>query len=69
VFFGSWNGNKQSTIHAGIIFDKQGDDITVIHCVSGGVSIEGKDSSWDRYWIDRVLFGISLDQLAVKNEE
>jgi len=64
VFFGSWNGSKQRTIHAGIIFDKQGDDITVIHCVSGGVSIEGKNSSWDRYWINRVLFGISLDQLA-----
>ncbi len=64
VFFGSWNGSKQRTIHAGIIYDKLGEDITVIHCVSGGVSIEGKDSSWDRYWIGRVLFGISMDKLA-----
>ncbi len=68
VFFGSWNGEKQRTIHAGIIFNKIGDDITVIHCVSGGVSIEGKDSSWDRYWINRVLFGISMNQLAQKEE-
>lgn len=66
VFFGSWSGNKQRTVHAGIIFDKQGDDITVIHCVSGGVSIEGKGSSWELYWADKVLFGISLDQLATK---
>lgn len=64
VFFGSWNGDKPRTIHAGIIFNKVGNDITVIHCVSGGVSIEGKDSSWDRYWVDRVLFGISMNQLA-----
>ena len=64
IFFGSWNGNKQRTVHAGIVFDKQGDDITVIHCVSGGVSIEGKDSSWDRYWVNRFLFGISMDNLA-----
>jgi cell wall-associated NlpC family hydrolase len=64
VFFGSWNGSKQRTVHAGIIYDKSGNDITVIHCVSGGVSIEGKDSSWDRYWIDKVLFGISMDKLA-----
>jgi cell wall-associated NlpC family hydrolase len=66
VFFGHWNGSKQKTVHTGIIFDKNGDDITVIHCVSGGVSIEGKDSSWDRYWIDRVLFGISMNTLAKK---
>ena len=64
VFFGSWNGSKQRTVHAGIIYDKTGENITVIHCVSGGVSIEGKDSSWDRYWIDKVLFGISMDKLA-----
>jgi len=64
VFFGSWSGQKQRTIHAGIIFDKEGEDITVIHCVNGGVKIEGKESSWDRYWIDYVLFGISMDQLA-----
>ena len=67
IFFGSTKGNSHRAIHAGIIFDKQGDQLTVIHCVSGGVSIEGVNSSWDRYWIDRVLFGISLDSL-VKND-
>jgi hypothetical protein len=60
VFFGS----QQRAFHAGIIFDKMGDDFTVIHCVNGGVKIEGKDSSWDRYWIDKVLFGISADTLV-----
>ena len=64
VFFGSWNGKKQRTVHAGIIYAKNGADLTVIHCVSGGVSIEGENSSWDRYWIDRVLFGISMDTIA-----
>lgn len=68
VFFGSWNGQKQRTIHAGIIFGKEGEEITVIHCVNGGVKIEGKESSWDRYWINYVLFGISMDQLASFDE-
>lgn len=66
VFFGSWSGSTQRTIHAGIIFAKNGDELTVVHCVSGGVSIEGTNSSWDRYWIHRVLFGISMDTIAKK---
>lgn len=64
VFFGGRNGNQHQTFHAGIIFDKNDDEFTVIHCVNGGVKIEGENSSWDRYWIDKVLFGISADTLV-----
>ena len=64
IFFGSWNGNRPRTGHAGIVYRKNGNKVTVIHCVSGGVKIEGENSSWDRYWIDKVLYGISLDTLA-----
>jgi hypothetical protein len=64
VFFGGWHGDQHRTVHAGIIFEKEGDNFTVIHCVNGGVKIEGANSSWDRYWKDKVLFGISADTLA-----
>lgn len=66
VFFGSWKGEIPRAGHAGIVYDKIGDDITIIHCVTGGVSIEGKDSSWDRYWINYFLFGISLNEIVKK---
>ena len=64
IFFGGWNGDQPRVGHAGLIFAVNGNNITVIHCVTGGVKIEGKDSSWDRYWVNNVLFGISLDTLA-----
>lgn len=60
IFFGSKNGKSFNTGHAGIIYSKDGEDIEVIHCVSNGVNIEGKNSSWDLYWKDRVLFVIDL---------
>ncbi len=64
VFFGSWNGTQPRVGHTGIIYAREGNNITVIHCVNGGVKIEGKNSSWDRYWINNVLFGISADTLS-----
>jgi len=60
IFFGSRNGNKIYTQHAGIIYSTDGDNIEVVHCVSNGVNIEGKDSSWDRYWINEVLFVVDV---------
>lgn len=60
IFFGSKNRKSFNTQHAGIIYSKEGEDIEVIHCSNTGVNIEGKDSSWDRYWIDRVLFVIDI---------
>ncbi|MGB0404053.1 MAG: C40 family peptidase [Salibacteraceae bacterium] len=56
VFFGYKRGTSYRAIHAGIIYDSQEPDSSVIHCVSGGVSLEGKNSSWDRYWKNKVLF-------------
>lgn len=63
IFFGSKTGDNYYTVHTGIVHSVYEDDISVIHCVSGGVSIDGKDSSWDRYWKDEVLFVKSLPEL------
>ncbi len=60
VFFGSGTGSKYHTRHAGIIYSVDHDEIKVIHCVSGGVSIDGNHSSFDMYWKDKVLFVKSL---------
>lgn len=64
VFFGAQKNGKTYAGHAGIIFSKEGNNFSVIHCVNGGVKIEGENSSWDRYWINKVLYGISVDSLA-----
>lgn len=56
VFFGYKRGTGYRAIHAGIIYESPEPDSSVIHCVSGGVSLEGKNSSWDRYWKNKVLF-------------
>jgi len=56
VFFGSGSGSKYHTQHAGIIYSVDNEEIKVIHCVSGGVIIEGNHSSFDMYWKDKVLF-------------
>lgn len=56
IFFGSQGKQKHITQHAGIIYEVINNDIRVVHCVSGGVSVDGKDSSWEYYWKDRVLF-------------
>ena len=57
VFFGYKRGKGYRAIHAGIIYNNQNsEDSSVVHCVSKGVAIEGKHSSWDRYWKNKVLF-------------
>lgn len=61
VFFGSGSGSKYYTQHTGIIYSVDHEEIKVIHCVSGGVSIDGNHSSFDMYWKDKVLFVKSLD--------
>lgn len=66
VFFGSQNKNSYYTQHAGIIHSVNNGEIKVIHCVSGGVSIDGKQSSWELYWKDKVLFVKTLPQLSVQ---
>jgi len=63
IFFGSRNGNKHHTVHAGIVYTVYEEDIEVIHCVSGGVSIDGRNSSWEHYWKDKVLFVKTLPKL------
>ncbi len=65
-FFGWKTEDSYYTIHAGIVYSIYEDDISVIHCVSGGVSIDGKNSSWDRYWKDEILFVKSLPQLNIQ---
>ncbi|RLD61658.1 MAG: hypothetical protein DRJ05_02120 [Bacteroidetes bacterium] len=66
VFFGSKTKDGHRTQHAGIIFSVNEGDIKVVHCVSGGVSIDGKDSSWERYWKDKVLFVKTLPTLNLE---
>lgn len=56
IFFGSKYDDKHYTQHAGIIYSIKEDEVKVIHCVSGGVSIDGNNSSWSNYWKDKVLF-------------
>lgn len=56
IFFGSGNETDYRTQHAGIILSVNDHEIKVIHCVSGGVSIDGNNSSFDMYWKDRILF-------------
>ncbi len=60
VFFGSQYTNTHSTVHTGIIYSNNADEVKVIHCVSNGVSIDGKNSSWEHYWKDKVLFVKSI---------
>ncbi len=66
IFFGSRSENKHYTQHAGIIYSVNNEEIKVIHCVSGGVSIDGKQSSWELYWKDKVLFVKTLPQLSAQ---
>jgi cell wall-associated NlpC family hydrolase len=63
IFFGSRNGKKWRTQHAGIIYEYTEEEPRVIHCVSRGVSIDGNNTSWDSYWKDRILFVKRLPQL------
>lgn len=56
IFFGSKNGTSYRTQHTGIIHSIENNEIKVIHCVSRGVSIDGKNSSWENYWKEKVLF-------------
>ena len=54
VFFGYKQGKQYKAIHAGIIYSHPNTpDSSVVHCVSKGVAIEGKGSSWDRYWMNK----------------
>ncbi len=63
IFFGSRNESSHYTVHAGIVHTVFEEDIKVIHCVSGGVSIDGRNSSWEHYWKDKVLFVKTLPGL------
>ena len=63
IFFGSQSKNDHNTIHTGIVHSVYDEDIEVIHCVSGGVSIDGSNSSWEHYWKDKVLFVKTLSEL------
>ncbi|MFK5854762.1 MAG: C40 family peptidase [Bacteroidota bacterium] len=56
VFFGSQNNNRHYIQHTGIVHSVNNGEIKVIHCVSGGVSIDVKQSSWELYWKEKVLF-------------
>jgi len=67
IFFGSQYNDKYFTQHAGIIYSIKKDEVKVIHCVSGGVSIDGNNSSWSNYWKDKVLFVKPLSSLIKAN--
>lgn len=56
VFFGYKNGKGYRAVHAAIIYNNEPQDSSVVHCVTGGVAIEGTNSSWDRYWKNKILF-------------
>lgn len=63
IFFGDPSNPTSKAGHAGMIYENNAGEITVIHCVSGGVKVEGTNSSWDRYWINKVIHTISLRSL------
>jgi cell wall-associated NlpC family hydrolase len=63
IFFGRKNGDNWHTQHAGIYYGNENGEPKVIHCVSRGVSIDGNNSSWDRYWKDLILFVKRLPEL------
>ncbi len=56
IFFGNEYENSHHTSHAGIYFSDDSGELKVIHCVSGGVSIDGNNTSWDLYWKEKVLY-------------
>ncbi|MCD4773740.1 MAG: C40 family peptidase [Bacteroidales bacterium] len=62
IFFGYRGEKSHYTSHAGIFFSENPNESKVIHCVTGGVKIDGNNTSWDLYWKDRVLF---VKRLAV----
>lgn len=64
IFFGSQNEKSHYIVHAAIVHSVYEDDIEVIHCVSGGVSKDGRNSSWEHYWKDKVLFVKTLPALS-----
>lgn len=64
IFFGNKRAdNTWSTQHAGIIYEYNENEPKVIHCVSGGVNIDGNNTSWDHYWKERILFVKRLPEL------
>jgi hypothetical protein len=64
IFFGSRSGGNTYTLHTGIVYSVMDDEIKVIHCVSGGVSIDGNNSSFDNYWKSKVLFVKTLPKVS-----
>ncbi len=64
IFFGYTNGDLHQAVHAGILFADDSNEKKVVHCVSGGVSIDGDNTSWDLYWKERVLFLKRLEVFA-----
>ncbi len=62
IFFGNVYENAHHTSHAGKYFSDDNGELKVIHCVSGGVSIDGNNTSWDLYWKEKVLY---VKRLAV----
>jgi cell wall-associated NlpC family hydrolase len=60
LFFGTGSGENVRVVHAAILFKKESDSTKVIHCVSGGVQVDGDNPAWENHWKDRVLFTRSL---------
>ena len=60
LFFGTGSGENVRVVHAAILFEKEADSTKVIHCVSGGVQVDGDNPAWEHHWKDRVLFTRSL---------
>ena len=65
IFFGSANKTSHHTSHAGIYFSGDNGELKVVHCVSGGVSIDGNNTGWDLYWKKKVLY---VKRLSVFSE-
>lgn len=57
IFFGSFNNNgSYHAVHAGIVYDNNNAGIELIHCVSGGVSIDDSEDTNNKYWLQRAIF-------------
>ena len=60
IFFGYWSGDQYQVTHVGMVFSNTDGELEVIHSVSNGVRIDGKNESWEKHWKGKALFARDL---------
>ncbi|PLX00800.1 MAG: hypothetical protein C0594_15230, partial [Marinilabiliales bacterium] len=56
IFFGSRNNDSHRAYHAGMVYNNDNGKITLVHCVSGGVSIQPPEDTNTVYWMKKAIF-------------